>query len=435
MIPRYARKEMLELWTDQARYQLWLEIELEVLKALGKEGKAPLNAYAEVAQRARFDCDEVARIEREVKHDVIAFLTNVAQNAGSGAAFMHRGLTSSDVLDTALALQLRRSGLMIREGMQQLSAAILRRAEEYRMTPCIGRSHGIHAEPTTFGLKMLGWFSEVSRQQLRLDNAIQEISVGKIAGAVGTYASVSPQLEAQVLGALGLRPETVPTQIVARDRHACFFSALAQIASSFERIAVEIRHLQRTEVREAEESFTRGQKGSSAMPHKRNPVLSENLCGLARLVRGYAQASLESVALWHERDISHSSVERVAGPDACVLIDFMVRRLTGIISNLVVYPERMLQNLESTNGLVYSGTLLLALVDKGLSREDAYARVQQHALAAWEGGAALSERVLADSSIRAVLSEQEIAEVFTLSRHLRHVDFIFERARSAGGQV
>jgi adenylosuccinate lyase len=431
MIPRYSRPEMEAIWSDQSRFQIWLQIETLALEQMVKEGLAPAEAYTDLASKGAFDAARVLEIEAEVKHDVIAFLTNVAEYVGPNARFVHRGMTSSDVLDTTLAVQLARSGQLILKGIDTVCATLKRRAAEYKMTPCIGRSHGIHAEPTTFGLKLAGAFAEMRRQRRRFEQALVEVSVGKIAGAVGTYASVSPEVEAHVFKALGLRPEAVPTQIVSRDRHAAFFLALAQLATSIERFAVEVRHLQRTEVREAEEKFTKGQKGSSAMPHKRNPILSENLSGLARLVRGYAQSAQENVVLWHERDISHSSVERVIAPDACLVVDFMLARFNSLIDGLVVYPERMKQNLESTRGLVFSGTLLIALVDNGISREDAYRMVQRHALAAWEGGADLRERVFSDSEITSRVSVAKLEAVFDLKRHLTHVEMIFNRAMAA----
>jgi adenylosuccinate lyase len=422
---------MEAIWSDQSRFQIWLQIETLALEQMVKEGLAPAEAYTDLASKGAFDAARVLEIEAEVKHDVIAFLTNVAEYVGPNARFVHRGMTSSDVLDTTLAVQLARSGQLILKGIDTVCATLKRRAAEYKMTPCIGRSHGIHAEPTTFGLKLAGAFAEMRRQRRRFEQALVEVSVGKIAGAVGTYASVSPEVEAHVFKALGLRPEAVPTQIVSRDRHAAFFLALAQLATSIERFAVEVRHLQRTEVREAEEKFTKGQKGSSAMPHKRNPILSENLSGLARLVRGYAQSAQENVVLWHERDISHSSVERVIAPDACLVVDFMLARFNSLIDGLVVYPERMKQNLESTRGLVFSGTLLIALVDNGISREDAYRMVQRHALAAWEGGADLRERVFSDSEITSRVSVAKLEAVFDLKRHLTHVEMIFNRAMAA----
>jgi adenylosuccinate lyase len=390
--------------------------------------QAPPEALKAYNEKAAFEVDRVLAIEAEVKHDVIAFLTNVAEYVGPLSRYVHRGMTSSDVVDTCLAVQMRRAGLLIQNDIESLLSSLKTRAQEFSHTPCIGRSHGIHAEPTTFGIKLAGWYAEIKRHHARLASAIEDISVGKLSGAVGTYAGIDPSVEELVMKRLDLRAETVATQVVQRDRHAHFMATLAGIAGSIERFSVEIRHLQRTEVREVMEGFTPGQKGSSAMPHKRNPILTENLCGLARLVRSYAQACFENVALWHERDISHSSVERVAVPDACIALDFMLRRFTSVVKNLVVSPERMIENLELTRGTVFSGHLLLALVDKGTSREDAYKLVQQHALAAWEGGATLQERVQGDPVVAKALSQEEIAEVFSLKRHLREVDRILARA-------
>jgi adenylosuccinate lyase len=428
MIPRYSNPEMVAIWSDESRYSIWLDIERFALEGLVKVGKAPPEALAAYNEKAAFEVERVLDIEREVKHDVIAFLTNVAEYVGPLSRYVHRGMTSSDVVDTCLAVQMRKSGLLLSERIAKLLETLKARSIEFKHTPCIGRSHGIHAEPTTFGIKLAGWYAELKRQQERLASAIEEISCGKVSGAVGTYAGIDPSVEELVMQRLDLKAETVATQVVQRDRHAHFMATLAGVASSIERFAVEIRHLQRTEVREAMEGFTKGQKGSSAMPHKRNPILTENLCGLARLVRSYAQAAFENVALWHERDISHSSVERVAVPDACIALDFMLTRFEGVVRNLAVSPERMLENLEMTRGTVFSGHLLLALVDKGVSREDAYALVQRHALAAWDGGASLQERVTQDPQIAGVMSAAEIASVFDLPRHLKEVDRIVDRA-------
>ncbi len=428
MIDRYTNPEMAAVFSDDTRYRIWLDIERYALEGMVAAGQAPAEALQAYNEKAAFEVGRVLAIEAEVKHDVIAFLTNVAEHVGPLSRYVHRGMTSSDVVDTCLAVQMRRAGLLIQKNIETLLSTLKTRAEEFKHTPCIGRSHGIHAEPTTFGVKLAGWYAEMKRHHGRLASAIEDISVGKLSGAVGTYAGIDPSVEALVMKKLELRPETVATQVVQRDRHAHFMATLAGIAGSIERFSVEIRHLQRTEVREAMEGFTPGQKGSSAMPHKRNPILTENLCGLARLVRSYAQASFENVALWHERDISHSSVERVAVPDACIALDFMLRRFNGVVKNLVVSPERMMENLELTRGTVFSGHLLLALVDKGVSREDAYKLVQQHALAAWEGGASLQERVLADPTVSKALSAEEIAAVFSLKRHLREVDRILARA-------
>lgn len=428
MIPRYTRPEMAEIWSDEARFRIWMEVEGLALEKMVELGIAPKEALEDYRKKAKFDTQRVLELEAVVKHDVIAFLTNVAEHVGPSARFVHRGMTSSDVLDTTLAVQLMRSGKLILRGIENACAALRKRAAEHKHTPCIGRSHGIHAEPTTFGVKLASWYAELRRHAKRLEMAIAEIAVGKLAGAVGTYASIPPEVEEHVLGAMGLEAETVPTQIVHRDRHAVFFNALALLGTSIERFCVEIRHLQRSEVREAEEKFSAGQKGSSAMPHKRNPVLSENLTGLARLLRGYAISAMENVPLWHERDISHSSVERVIGPDACILTDFMMARFTGLVEGMVVYPDRMLENLEQTRGLVFSGTLLIALVDGGMTRENAYAAVQRHAMAAWDGGPDFRERVMLDPEITALVPPQKIEEIFDLKRHLRYVDVIFDRA-------
>jgi adenylosuccinate lyase len=428
MIERYTHPEMAALWTDDARYQIWLDIERYALEGLVKVGKAPAEALQAYNEKAKFSSERVLEIEKEVKHDVIAFLTNVAEYVGPLSRYVHKGMTSSDVVDTCLAVQMRRAGLLIKRDIEGLMGTLKERAIEFKHVPTIGRSHGIHAEPTTFGIKLAGWYAEMKRHLKRLDLAIEDISVGKLSGAVGTYAGIDPSVEALVMERLELKGETVATQVVSRDRHANYMACLAGIAGSIERFSVEIRHLQRTEVREAMGGFTPGQKGSSAMPHKRNPILTENLCGLARLVRSYAQACFENVALWHERDISHSSVERVAVPDATIALDFMLRRFAGVVKNLVVFPEKMMENLEATRGTVFSGHLLLALVDKGISREDAYKLVQQHALAAFDGGAPLQERVAADPVVSKAMTREEINEVFSLARHLKEVDRIVDRA-------
>jgi adenylosuccinate lyase len=428
MIERYTHPEMAAIWTDDSRYQIWLDIERYALEGLVKVGKAPAEALQAYNEKAQFSSERVLEIEKEVKHDVIAFLTNVAEYVGPLSRYVHKGMTSSDVVDTCLAVQMRRAGLMIKSDIETLLATLKTRAIEFKLTPCIGRSHGIHAEPTTFGIKLAGWYAEMKRHITRLNLAIEDISVGKLSGAVGTYAGIDPSVEELVMQKLQLTGETVATQVVSRDRHANYMACLAGIAGSVERFSVEIRHLQRTEVREAAEGFTAGQKGSSAMPHKRNPILTENLCGLARLVRSYAQACFENVALWHERDISHSSVERVAVPDATIALDFMLRRFNGVVKNLLVSPEKMMENLELTRGTVFSGHLLIALVDKGVSREDAYRLVQQHALAAFDGGATLLERVQQDPTISKAMTKEEISDVFSLARHLKEVDRIVDRA-------
>jgi adenylosuccinate lyase len=419
---------MASIWTDESRYAIWLEIERHALEGLVSVGQAPQEALIAYNQKATFSAERIDEIEREVKHDIIAFLTNVAEHVGPLSRYVHKGMTSSDVVDTCLAVQMRRAGLLIDSKIEALLAVLKTRALEFKHTPCIGRSHGIHAEPTTFGIKLAGWYAEMRRQRERLAHAITSISTGKLSGAVGTYAGIDPRVEAHVMERLSLTVETVATQVVARDRHAEFMACLAGVGSSIERFSVEIRHLQRTEVREVMEGFAPGQKGSSAMPHKRNPILTENLCGIARLLRAYAQACFENVALWHERDISHSSVERVAVPDACTALDFMLSRFTGVVRNLVVDPERMMTNLESTRGTIFSGHLLLALVDRGLTREEAYALVQRHAIAAFDGGATLLERVKADTIVTGVMSNDDISELFNVQRFLREVDRIVDRA-------
>ncbi len=428
VIPRYSRPEMAAIWSDQNKYKIWLEVETLALEKMVEEGTAPAEALSAVREKAAYDPARIEEIEAEVKHDVIAFLTNVAEHVGPYSRYLHRGMTSSDLLDTTFAVQLTQSADRLIGKMEALLSVLKEKAERYKNTPCIGRSHGIHAEPITFGLKLISWYAEVKRHLSRLRRAREEIAVGQISGAVGTYASISPSVEKHVMEKLGLRPETVSTQIVPRDRHAVFFSVLAQIGTSIERFTTEIRHLQRTEVREAEEKFGKGQKGSSAMPHKRNPILSENLAGLARLLRGYAVTAMENVPLWHERDISHSSAERVIGPDACILMDFMLFRFTGLVEGLVVYEERMKENLESGRGIIFSGALLLALADHGMLREDAYRLVQKHAMAAWEAPPSLKERVLADPEITGAVPREVLKEVFDIGRHLRHVDMIFARA-------
>ena len=428
MISRYTNPEMADIWSDHSRYQIWLDIERYALEGLVKTGGAPAEALEAYNSKAAFSVDRVNELELQVKHDVIAFLTNVAEYVGPLSRYVHKGMTSSDVADTCLAVQMRRSGLLLEKQLKILMEAIKSRAIEFKDTPCIGRSHGIHAEPVTFGVKLAGWYAELKRQHSRLTQAIATISVGKLSGAVGVYGGIDPLVEELVMSRLELKPETVATQVVARDRHAEFMGCLAQIGSSIERFSVEIRHLQRTEVREVMEGFTPGQKGSSAMPHKRNPILTENLCGLARLLRGYAQSCFENVALWHERDISHSSVERVAVPDGCIALDFMLRRFTGVVTNLVVLPERMMSNLEMTRGTVFSGHLLLALVDGGMTREDAYALVQKHALAAFDGGASLYDRAKQDAVITKTLPGDKLDAIFDLRRYLKEVDRIVFRA-------
>ncbi|HUF55611.1 MAG TPA: adenylosuccinate lyase [Thermohalobaculum sp.] len=429
MIPRYSRPEMAALWSPEARFRIWFEIEAHACDAQAELGVIP-RAAAEAVWRARdatFDVARIDAIEREVRHDVIAFLTHLAEIVGPEARFVHQGMTSSDVLDTCFNIQLVRAADLLLADLDALLAALKRRAHEHKLTPTIGRSHGIHAEPTTFGLKLAQGYAEMARNRARLVTARAEVATCAISGAVGTYAHIDPRVEAHVAEKLGLAPEPISTQVVPRDRHAAYFCALAVVASSVERIATEIRHLQRTEVREAEEYFSPGQKGSSAMPHKRNPVLTENLTGLARLVRASAVPALENVALWHERDISHSSVERNIGPDATVTLDFALARLTGVIENLVVYPDAMLANLERTRGLVHSQRILLALTQKGASREDAYRLVQRNAMKVWEEGADFRAALAADAEVAALMTPDEIAGNFDLAHHMAHVDTIFAR--------
>ena len=427
MITRYTRPVMGRIWEQENLYRQWLRVELAVVDAMAQLGQIPAQAAQEIAQKADFDVGRIEEIERETKHDVIAFLTCVTEYVGDSARYIHLGLTSSDILDTSLALLLRQAADILLDDMQALLAVLKRRAYEHRDTVMVGRSHGVHAEPTTFGLKLALWHSEMDRNRERLLRAQETISVGKVSGAVGTYANIDPEVEKLACVQLGLQPAPISTQIIQRDRHAEYFSTLAVIASSIEKIAIEIRHLQRTEVREAEEYFSEGQKGSSAMPHKRNPIGSENLCGLARLVRAHAVAAMENVPLWHERDISHSSAERVIIPDSNVLLDFMIHRLKGVLKNLVVYPENMQGNLDSSRGLVFSQGLLLALVNKGLSRDAAYRLTQQAAMRVWEEGGTFKDRVLADPDIGKHLSQDELQKLFDLKHHLRHVDELFRR--------
>jgi adenylosuccinate lyase len=424
---------MRALWSDEAKYRRWLDVEIAACEVLAANGFVPARAVETIKAKAAFDPARIDEIERTVRHDVIAFLTNVAEHVGPDARWVHFGMTSSDVLDTALALQLRDAGRLLLGGVERLVAALRRRALEHRRTPAVGRTHGVHAEPTTFGLKLLVFHEEMRRGRARLERTLDEVCVGKISGAVGTFGSFPPRVEEEVCRRLGLGFEPVSTQVVQRDRHAAFVSVLAQVATSLDKIAVEMRHLARTEVREVEEEFGKGQKGSSAMPHKRNPWRFENVSGLARVIRGYATAALENTALWHERDISNSSVERVILPDATIALDFALHRTAQLVETLVVYPERMRANLESTGGLVFSGRLLVALAAKGLAREDAYALVQGHAMETWERGGDFRTRVLGDPEITKVLSREEIDRAFSLDAALEHVDAIFERALREGG--
>jgi adenylosuccinate lyase len=430
MIPRYSRPEMTAVWSPETRFRIWFEIEAYASEAMAEIGvipKAAAKTIWEKGSKAKFDVARIDEIERVTKHDVIAFLTHLAEFIGPDARFVHLGLTSSDVLDTCLAVQLRRASDILIADVDALLAALKRRAFEHKTTPTIGRSHGIHAEPTTFGLKLALAYAEFVRARARLVAAREEISTCAISGAVGTFANIDPRVEAYVAAKLDLKPEPISTQVIPRDRHAAFFAPLGVVGSSVERLATEIRHLQRTEVMEAEEFFAEGQKGSSAMPHKRNPVLSENLTGLARMVRSAVTPALEDVALWHERDISHSSVERMIAPDATITLDFALVRLAGVIDKLVVYPEAMQKNLDRLGGLIHSQRVLLALTEKGVARDDAYAIVQRNAMKGWRGEGEFLSLLKADKDVAKVLSAHELEALFDLGYHLKHVDTIFER--------
>ena len=430
MIPRYSRPEMTAVWSPETRFRIWFEIEAHASEAMAEIGvipKAAAKTIWEKGSKAKFDVARIDEIERVTKHDVIAFLTHLAEFIGPDARFVHLGLTSSDVLDTCLAVQLRRASDILIADVDALLAALKRRAFEHKMTPTVGRSHGIHAEPTTFGLKLALAYAEFGRARARLVAAREEISTCAISGAVGTFANIDPRVEAYVAAKLDLKPEPISTQVIPRDRHAAFFATLGVVASSVERLATEIRHLQRTEVMEAEEFFSEGQKGSSAMPHKRNPVLTENLTGLARMVRSAVTPALEDVALWHERDISHSSVERMIGPDATITLDFALARLAGVIDKLVVYPEAMQKNLDRLGGLIHSQRVLLALTEQGVARDDAYAIVQRNAMPAWRGQGEFLELLKADKDVARALSARQLEALFDLGYHLKQVDTIFER--------
>jgi adenylosuccinate lyase len=431
MIPRYSRPEMTAIWSPETKFRIWFEIEANAATAMAELGNIPKEAAKKIWDKgnaAKFDVARIDAIEAEVKHDVIAFLTHLAEIVGPEARFVHAGMTSSDVLDTCLNVQLVRAADLLLKDVDALLAALKRRAFEYKMTPTIGRSHGVHAEPTTFGLKLAGAYAEFSRAKERLVAARKEVGTCAISGAVGTFAQIDLRVEAHVAKAMGLAVEPVSTQIIPRDRHAMYFATLGVIASSMERLATEIRHLQRTEVLEAEEYFSAGQKGSSSMPHKRNPVLSENITGLARMVRAYAMPAMENVVLWHERDISHSSVERMIGPDATVTLDFALNRLAGIIDKLIVYPETMKKNLDRLGGLVHSQRVMIALTQKGVAREDAYRTVQRNAMKVWNGESNDFLALLkADKDVRAALSDKELEANFDLAHHFKHVDTIFKR--------
>ncbi|WP_323795215.1 adenylosuccinate lyase [Nisaea sp.] len=427
MIPRYSRPEMVKIWEPENKFRIWFEIEAHACDAQAELGVIPKEAAKAVWERGNFDIDRIDEIERETKHDVIAFLTNLAEYVGDEARFVHQGMTSSDVLDTCLAVQLTQASDLLLADLDALLAAIKRRAFEHKMSPTVGRSHGIHAEPLTFGVKLAGYYAEFDRNRTRLLAARAEIATCAISGAVGTFANIDPRVEEHVAEKLGLVAEPVSTQVIPRDRHAMFFATLGVIASSVERLATEIRHLQRTEVREAEEYFSPGQKGSSAMPHKRNPVLTENLTGLARLVRSAVVPAMENVALWHERDISHSSVERMIGPDATVTLDFALARLTGVIDKLLIYPEGMQANLDQLGGLVHSQRVLLGLTQAGMSREDAYQAVQRNAMPVWLEGKDFLTLLKADDAVTALLDAAALESLFDLGYHTKHVDTIFNR--------
>ena len=427
LIPRYSRDKMNAVWHTEKRYQTWLDIEILACEAMAKRGDIPVESLKNIKDRAGFDVARIEEIEKTTKHDVIAFLTSLMEKVGEDGRFIHMGLTSSDVLDTSLAVLLREASQILIDDVNVLLPVLKSKATEHRHTVMIGRSHGIHAEPITFGLKMALWFQEMERNLTRLIRARDAISYGKISGAVGTFSFVDPSIEEYVCQRLGLKPAPVSSQIVQRDRHAEFFTTLAIVASSIDKFSQEIRLLQRTEVREVEEYFAPGQKGSSAMPHKRNPVLSENLSGLARLMRSYALASLEDVALWHERDISHSSVERVIAPDATILLDFMLHRFTGLVRNLLIYPERMLANLGMTKGVIFSQTVLLKLIEQGMSRDDAYRVVQRNAMRSWNEGIDFQQLLLEDNEVTSHMDAKDIEDACRIENFLSHIDFIFER--------
>ena len=427
MVPRYSRKEMVEIWSDISKYSIWLDIEIHALEGMEKVGIVPVGTAETVRKKAKFDSKRIDEIEAEIKHDVLAFLTNVSESVGPEARFIHQGMTSSDVLDTCLNIQLKRAGELLLKDMDLLLSSIKSQALKHKKTICVGRSHGIHAEPTTFGLKMLQAYAEFSRNRKRLELSVEEISSCAISGSVGTFANIDPSVEEHVAKALGLNIEPVSTQIIPRDRHAAFFSTMGIIASSIERLATEIRHLQRSEVLEVEEYFSSKQKGSSSMPHKRNPVLTENLTGLARVVRSSVMPALENISLWHERDISHSSVERFIGPDTTITLDFALNRLNNVVENMVVYPDNMMRNLEKFNGLVFSQRVLLSLTQKDISREDSYLMVQRNSMKVWNDEGSFYELIKKDKEICSILSNDEIDDIFDLNYHLKHIEEIFQR--------
>ena len=427
MIPRYSRPEMTQIWSEHSKFQIWFEIEAHACDAQAELGVIPHSAAQTIWEKGKFDIDRINEIERETKHDVIAFLTNLAEYVGPDARFVHQGMTSSDILDTTLSVQLARAADILLAGLDRVLSALKTRANEHKYTPTIGRSHAIHAEPTTFGIKLARFYAEFQRSKTRLQAAKLEISTCAISGAVGTFAHIDPMVERYVAKKMQLQIEPISSQVIPRDRHAMFFAVLGVIASSVENLAIEVRHLQRTEVREAEEFFSAGQKGSSAMPHKRNPVLTENLTGLARMVRSAVIPALENVALWHERDISHSSVERMIGPDATITLDFALNRLAGVVEKLVVYPEQMQANLDALGGLVHSQQILLALTQKGVSREDAYRLVQKHAMDVWKTGGSYLDRMKSDDEVGQYLTNAELEQLFDTKQHHQHVDTIFTR--------
>ena len=427
MIPRYSLPELAKIWEPENKFNIWLKIEILACEALAKRREIPASAVAEIKKKAKFDIARIDEIEKEVKHDVIAFLTCVAENVGEANRYMHLGLTSSDILDTTLAVQLKESARLILKELTAFRDAVKEQAIRHKDVPAIGRSHGIHGEPLTFGLKLAVWYEETCRNIERLKRARERIAYGQISGAVGTFSSIDPAVEEYVCKKLGLKPAPVSTQIIQRDRHAEFFTTLAIIAGSIDKFATEIRHLQRTEVLEAEEFFSKGQKGSSAMPHKRNPIISEQMCGLARVVRANAMAAMENVPLWHERDISHSSVERVIGPDSTILVHYMLRRMTGLVKKMLVYPKNMKKNMELTGGLYYSQSVLLALVRKGVTREDAYRLVQRNAMKTWEGKGDFVKLLKKDVEIKKYLSAKEVEKVCSMKDQLKKVDKIFNR--------
>jgi len=432
LIERYTRPAMGSIWTEENKYRCWLEVEASASAVLAEDGVVPVAAASAIAEKSSFSVQRIAEIEAEVKHDVIAFTTAVAesltaQGLGEQSRWLHYGLTSNDIVDTAQALQVKAASKIIREDLDALKAVLRRRAVEFKHTPTIGRTHGIHAEPTTFGLKLLNWYAEIERDIRRFEAAAEDMRVGKLSGAVGTFGHLKPEHEERICARLGLKPAPVATQVIQRDRHAAYISTLAILGSTLDKIAVEVRHLQRTEVREAQEYFSEKQKGSSAMPHKKNPITSEQISGLARVLRSNAQAALENVALWHERDISHSSVERVIFPDSTILADYLLAKTADLIDRLLVYPERMKKNLESTGGLIFSGQLLLDLAEAGMLREDAYRLVQRHAMRAWKEDLNFRDEVAREPEIAALLSPEKLAETFDYNRQLGNVDAIFKR--------